>query len=69
MYFPLVLDKNIIYVDAKTSGMKDELNIENYKGHEFNFRRESLLMKLLDPGDLKILRNFMILLVMILLKI
>ena len=37
MYFPLVLDKNIIYIDAKTSGAEDELNIENYKGHEFEF--------------------------------
>tara|TARA_R110002153_G_scaffold214330_1_gene366929 strand:- start:8041 stop:9207 length:1167 start_codon:yes stop_codon:yes gene_type:complete len=37
MYYPLVLDKNIIFLNTKTSGMDDELNIENYKGHEFNF--------------------------------
>lgn len=37
MYFPLVLNKNIIYVDAKTSGIEDEWDIENYRGHEYNF--------------------------------
>jgi hypothetical protein len=37
MYFPLILNKNVIYVDSKTSGIEAELNIESYKGHEYNF--------------------------------
>jgi len=37
MYFPLLLNKNIIYIDSKSSGVEEEENIENYKGHEFRF--------------------------------
>lgn len=37
MYFPLILNKNVVQVDLKTSGQEDEFNLENYRGHEFNF--------------------------------
>ena len=58
MYFPLVLDKNIIYVDAKTSGMQDELNIENYKGHEFNFWSRVFANEIVGSGGFKDFKEF-----------
>lgn len=45
MYFPLTLNKNIVYVDSKTSGIQEELNIENYRGHEYNFWSQILGFK------------------------
>tara|TARA_R110002012_G_scaffold318803_1_gene537797 strand:+ start:2066 stop:3184 length:1119 start_codon:yes stop_codon:yes gene_type:complete len=37
MYYPLLMGKNIVSVDFSSSGANDELDIENFKGHEFNF--------------------------------
>jgi hypothetical protein len=45
MYFPLVLNKKVVYIDAKTAGIEDELNIENYRGHEYDFWSEILGFK------------------------
>ena len=37
MYTPLLLNKNIVYVNQQTSGSDLELDLENFKGHEFDF--------------------------------
>ena len=58
MYFPLVLDKNIIYIDAKTSGAEDELNIENYKGHEFEFWDRVFKNEIVGSGGFKNFEEF-----------
>lgn len=58
MYFPLALGKNIIYVDAKTSGMQDELNIENYKGHEFEFWDRVFKNEIVGSGGFKDFNEF-----------
>lgn len=42
MYYPLLLDKTIVNVDFDTSGVNDELDIEKYRGHEFNFWKKIL---------------------------
>ena len=42
MYYPLLLKKTIVNVDFNTSGINDELDIEKYKGHEFNFWKNIL---------------------------
>jgi hypothetical protein len=53
MYFPLFLNKNIICVDSKDSGLEEEENIENYRGHEFNF-----WSKILNFKDFDEFKNF-----------
>ena len=58
MYFPLALNKNIIYVDAKTSGMQDELNIENYRGHEFEFWNRVFKNEIFGSGGFKDFEEF-----------
>jgi len=42
MYFPLIMDKNVVILNHSFIGIKDELNIENFKGHEFNFWKNIL---------------------------
>ena len=42
MYFPLIMDKNVVILDHSLVGIEDELNIENFKGHEFNFWKNIL---------------------------
>lgn len=37
MYFPLILNKTVIPIKLEDSGEAEEDNIENYRGHEFNF--------------------------------
>lgn len=37
MYYPLLMGKNIVKVNLSDAGFDDELNIENFRGHEFNF--------------------------------
>jgi NAD-dependent SIR2 family protein deacetylase len=45
MYFPLVMDKNVVILDHSFIGIENELNIENFKGHEFNFWKNILNFK------------------------
>ena len=45
MCHPLLMGKNIVVVDFKTSGIDDELDIEKFKGHEFNFWQRILNFK------------------------
>ena len=45
MYYPLLMKKNIVVIDSITSGIDDELNIETFKGHEFNFWQRILNFK------------------------
>lgn len=45
LYLPLILNKNIVYIDQNTSGISKELNLENFKGHEFNFWKNILNFK------------------------
>jgi len=42
MYLPLLMGKNIVYIDQKTSGINKELDINNFKGHEFDFWKNIL---------------------------
>jgi hypothetical protein len=42
MYIPLIMDKNIVILDYSSIGVNDELNIENFKGYEFNFWKNIL---------------------------
>ncbi len=42
MYFPLIMGKNVVVLDHSFIGVEDELNIENFKGHEFNFWKNIL---------------------------
>ena len=42
MFYPLVMDKNIIVLNHSLIGVEDELNIENFKGHEFDFWKNIL---------------------------
>lgn len=37
MYLPLANNKTVIYIDNRTSGVSEELELENFKGKEFNF--------------------------------
>lgn len=45
MYYPLLLEKNIVIVDSTLSGINDELDIEAFKGYEFNFWQRILNFK------------------------
>lgn len=45
MYLPLLLNKNIVYIDQATSGINKELNLDNFKGYEFNFWKNILGFK------------------------
>tara|TARA_R110001606_G_scaffold375439_2_gene533730 strand:+ start:2319 stop:3437 length:1119 start_codon:yes stop_codon:yes gene_type:complete len=45
MYYPLLLGKNIVIIDFTLSGINDELDIEAFKGHEFNFWQQILNFK------------------------
>lgn len=45
MYLPLLINKNIVYIDQNTSGVDKELNLDNFKGHEFNFWKNILGFK------------------------
>lgn len=47
-YYPLILNKNVVIINNKDSGVDDEENIENYKGHEFNFWSPILKLKTFD---------------------
>ena len=42
MYYPLILSKNVVFIDHSSSGVADELNLENFRGHEFNFWKNIL---------------------------
>ena len=42
MFYPLIMDKNIVIFNHSLIGVEDELNIENFKGHEFNFWKNIL---------------------------
>lgn len=42
MYYPLLLNKTIVNVDFNISGVNDEVDIEKYRGHEFNFWKNIL---------------------------
>jgi len=37
MYFPLYFNKSVFYIDTDDSGVMWDLNLENFKGHEYNF--------------------------------
>jgi len=37
MFYALLLDKKIVYIDSDISGVSSDLNIESFKGHEYNF--------------------------------
>ena len=37
MFYPLYFNKPIYYIDSSNSGVMDDLNFENFKGHEYNF--------------------------------
>tara|TARA_Y100000361_G_scaffold109482_1_gene99408 strand:+ start:2193 stop:3311 length:1119 start_codon:yes stop_codon:yes gene_type:complete len=45
MYYPLLMGKNIVAIDFNLSGINDELDIETFKGHEFNFWQRILNFK------------------------
>ena len=53
MYYPLLMEKNIVIVDFNLSGINSELDIEIFKGHEFNFWQQVLNFK-----DFNDFRNF-----------
>lgn len=44
-YYPLILNKNLVIIDNKDSGVDNEDDIESYKGHEFNFWSPILNLK------------------------
>ena len=37
MYFPLIMNKNVVILRHSFIGVDDELNLNKFKGHEFNF--------------------------------
>ena len=37
MYNALLLDKNIVYINQEASGVSMELDLENFRGHEYTF--------------------------------
>lgn len=45
MYLPLLLNKNIVYIDQSMSGVNEELNLNNFKGYEFDFWKNILGFK------------------------
>ena len=42
MHYPLILSKTIVFIDHSSLGVNDELNLENFRGHEFNFWKDIL---------------------------
>tara|TARA_Y100000592_G_scaffold98813_1_gene172899 strand:+ start:1507 stop:2625 length:1119 start_codon:yes stop_codon:yes gene_type:complete len=42
MYFPLIMDKNIVVLNHTLIGVQEELDLNNFKGHEFNFWKKIL---------------------------
>lgn len=45
MYLPLLMNKNIVYIDQNISGIDKELDINNFKGYEFDFWKNILGFK------------------------
>jgi hypothetical protein len=37
MYYPLYFNKSIYYIDSDDSGVMFDMDLENFKGHEYNF--------------------------------
>jgi hypothetical protein len=37
MYYPLYFNKSIYYIDSDDSGVMSDMDLENFKGHEYNF--------------------------------
>jgi hypothetical protein len=60
MYLPLMLNKNIVYIDQTTSGIDDELNINNFKGHEFEFWSKILGFNTFEEFENFINKDFII---------
>tara|TARA_R110002167_G_scaffold12641_11_gene53649 strand:- start:437 stop:1564 length:1128 start_codon:yes stop_codon:yes gene_type:complete len=42
MYLPLVMNKNVVVLNHSLIGVDDELDIDKFKGHEFNFWKNIL---------------------------
>ncbi len=51
MYYPLAMGKNVVILNQSLVGVEDELNIENFKGHEFNFWKN--ILNFSDFSDFK----------------
>lgn len=58
MYYPLLMGKNVVSVDFSSSGFNDELDIEKFKGHEFNFWNNILNFKTFENFENFISPNF-----------
>jgi hypothetical protein len=60
MYLPLVMDKNIVYINQTTSGIDEELNINYFKGHEFEFWSKILDFKTFKEFEDFISKDFIL---------
>lgn len=58
MYYPLLMGKNVVSVDFSSSGVNDELDIEKFRGHEFNFWNNILNFKTFENFKNFISPNF-----------
>ena len=37
MYYPLYFNKSVYYIDSDDSGVMFDMDLENFRGHEYNF--------------------------------
>lgn len=60
MYLPLIMDKNIVYINQTTSGIDEELNINYFKGHEFEFWSKILDFKTFEEFEDFVSKDFIL---------